>query len=90
VSYKVELSEAAQADLARMPAPLQNFVVRSLRRIESNPEGESKSTTGLYAKGFIFELEYAQGDLDIYVDVLFRYRSAPSQIEVFKIHWEYV
>lgn len=90
MNYSVGLTEQAQSDLGRMPAPLRRFVVTSLRRLESNPEGESRPSSGLHARGFLFELEYALGDLDFYVDVLFRYGPGDRQIAVFQILWEYV
>jgi hypothetical protein len=86
----VGLNEQAQADLRRMPLPVARCVLQSLRRLETNPEGESRPTSGLHASGFVFELEYALGDLDFYIDVLFRYGPGESQITVFQLLWEYV
>jgi hypothetical protein len=73
-----------------MPELVQAFVLKSLRRLESNAEGESRPTSGLHAQGFIFELEYAFGGLDFCIDVLFQYGPGESEITVFQILWEYV
>ena len=71
VSYRVELEQSAVTDLDRLPSLVKQFVLKSLERLQ-HPEQESKPTTGLYAKGFLFELEYSIGSLEFYIDVLFR------------------
>jgi hypothetical protein len=68
-----------------MPLPVRQFTARSIRRLESDPEGESKSSGGCYPQGLQFELEYALGDLEFYIDVMFRYESEPGRLTVFQI-----
>jgi hypothetical protein len=90
VSWTVELTDRAEADLRRMPPPVQRFVARSLARLKSHPEEESKPTSGLLPRGFVFELEYALGGTDFFIDVVFRYGPGATQLTVFQILWEYV
>lgn len=89
MSYKVLVDDNAVADLQRLPPPVRLFVLKSLDRLR-HPEREGKPTTGLYAKGFLFELEYALGSLEFYIDVLFRYGPGDDAVTVFQVLFEYV
>ena len=89
MSYRVEVDERAVADLQRLPPPVRLFVLKSLDRLRQ-PEQEGRPTTGLYPKGFLFELEYALGSLEFYIDVLYRYGPGDDVVTVFQVLFEYV
>lgn len=90
MSFSLEIEDAAVASIKRLPPPVRLHIVNSLPRLKENPELEGKPTSGLYAKGYMLELEYALGDLEFYIDVLYRIDEQANVVTVFQVLWEYV
>jgi hypothetical protein len=90
VKYSIEVEPSAVEFILRLPKPIQLHIAQSLKRLENDPESEGKPTTGLYAAGYLLELEYALGDLDFYIDVLYRFDVLARTVNVFQVMCEYV
>ena len=88
--FSIEVEERAVTSIRRLPREIHLHVVKSLSRLHNAPESEGKPSSGLYPKGHVLELEYAVGDLEFYIDVMYRIDETASEVAVFDVLWEYV
>ena len=90
MKYSIEVDPAALESILHLPQPIRNHIAKSLSRLEKDPELEGKPTSGLYPEGYLLELEYALGDLDFYIDIVYRFDVRARTVNVFQVYCEYV